>query len=178
MLGPFQKKEVQRTKQRYDRKTKCLLLEPNDVVLVRKMSHTGKHKIQNRVEDEEYIIVSQHNSAIPMYIVQPVVGGQQRTLHRNLLLPLGYTLNEVEDSDEEIEVASPVEVKRSFDRVRKPFKVDQIDKSIAIVSEPSLTLVILLLPFVKNLLNFQQQMMMCKKVLNFQQQMMMCKKAS
>ena len=82
----FSEKEVQRTKQRYDRKAKFVLLEPNDVVLVRKMSHTGKHKIQNRWEDEEYIIVSQPNSDKPLYIVQPVVGGKQRTLHRNLLL--------------------------------------------------------------------------------------------
>ena len=100
------------------------------------MSHTGKHKIQNRWEDEEYITVSQSNSPIPVYIVQHVVGGKQRTLHRDLLLPLSYKLNEVEDSDEDIEMASRVEVKRSFDRVRKPIKVDQIDKSIAIVSEP------------------------------------------
>ena len=82
-LGPFQKKEVQRTKQRYNKKEKFVLLEPNDVLLVRKMSHTGKHKIQNRWEDEEYIIVSQPNSAIPLYIVQPVVGGKQSTLHMN-----------------------------------------------------------------------------------------------
>ena len=74
------------------------------------MSHTGKHKIQNRWEDEEYIIVSQPNSDIPEYIVQPALGGKQRALKSNLLLPLGYTLNEVEDSDEEIEMASPVEV--------------------------------------------------------------------
>ena len=115
----FSEKEVQRTKQRYDRKAKFVLLEPNDVVLVRKMSHTGKHKILNRWKDEEYIIVSQPNSDIPVYIVQPVVGGKQRNLHRNLLLPLVYKLNEVEDSDE-IEMASPVEVKTSFERVRKP----------------------------------------------------------
>ena len=132
----FQKKEVQRTKQRYDRKAKFILLEPNEVVLVRKMPHTEKHKIHNRWEDEECIIVSQPSSAIPVYIVQPVVGGKQRTLHRNLLHPLVYKLNEVEDSDEEIEMPSPVEVKRSFERVRKQIKVDQIDKSIAIVSEP------------------------------------------
>ena len=53
----FSEKEVQRTKQRYDGKAKFVLLEPDDVVFVRKMSHTRKHKIQNRWEDEEYIIV-------------------------------------------------------------------------------------------------------------------------
>ena len=69
-----------------------------------------------------------------------MIGGKQRTLHKNFLLPLGYKLNEVEDSDEEIEMASPVEVKHSFERVRKPIKVDQIDKSITIVSEPLIDL--------------------------------------
>ena len=72
-----------------------------------------ENKILNRLKDEEYITVSQPNSDIPVYIVQPVVGGKQRTLHRNLLLPLGFNLNEVEDRDEDIEMASPVEVKRS-----------------------------------------------------------------
>ena len=104
------------------------------------MSHTGKSIIQNRWKDDEYIIVCQPNSAIPVYIVQPVVGGEQRTLHRNLLLPLGYKLNEVAESDEEIEMASQVEVKRSFERVREPVKFDQIDKSIATVSEPLIDL--------------------------------------
>ena len=75
-------------------KATFVILESNDVVLVRKMSHTGNHKFQNRWEDEEYIILSQPISAI--------VGGKQRILHRNLLLPLGYKLNEVEDSDEGI----------------------------------------------------------------------------
>ena len=37
-------------------------------------------------------------------------------------------------------MAIPVEVKRSFDRVRKPIKVYQIDKSIDIVSEPLIDL--------------------------------------
>ena len=32
----FSEKEAQRTKQRYDRRAKFVLLEPNDVVLVRK----------------------------------------------------------------------------------------------------------------------------------------------
>ena len=129
----FSERNVQRTKQRYDRKAKFVLLEPNDVVLIMKLSHTGKHKIQNRWKDEEYIIVSWPNSATPVYIVHPVVGDKQRTLHKNLLLPLGYKLNEVEDSDEEIEMVSSVEVKHAFERVRKPIKVDQIDKSITIV---------------------------------------------
>ena len=74
----FQKKRFKELN-KVSLESKIVLLEPNDVVLVRKMSCTGKHKIQNRWEDEEYTIVSQPNSAIPVYIVQPVVGSKQNS---------------------------------------------------------------------------------------------------
>ena len=70
------------------------------------MTHTGKHKIQNKWEDDEYIVVSQASSDIPVYIVQPISSGKQKTLHRNLLFPLGYQADENVESDEEIEMAS------------------------------------------------------------------------
>ena len=44
----FSEKEVKRTQQRCDRKAEFVLLELNDVVLGRIMSHTRKRKIQNR----------------------------------------------------------------------------------------------------------------------------------
>ena len=90
----FFEKEAQRSKNMYDRKAKFVYLEPDDVVLVRKMTNTGKHKIQNRWEGDEYVVVSQPNSDIPMYIVQPISRGKQKTLHGNLLLPLGYKVDE------------------------------------------------------------------------------------
>ena len=42
------------------------------------MTHIGKHKIQNRWEDDEYVVVSQPNSDIPLYIVQQISGGKQK----------------------------------------------------------------------------------------------------
>ena len=108
-------------------------------------------------------MVSQPNSDIPVYIVQPVVGDKHRTLHRNLLLPLGYKLNEFEDSNEEMEMASPVKVKRPFDRIRKPIKVDQIDKSIAIVSEPLIDLSDSSTPISKESPKLPETMVMSKK---------------
>ena len=72
------------------------------------MTHTGKHKIQNRWEDDEYVVVSQPNSDIPVHIVQLISVGKQKTLHRNLLLPLGYKVDQNVESNDEIEMVSPL----------------------------------------------------------------------
>ena len=60
-----------------------------------------------------------------MYIGQPISGGKQKTLHRNLLLTLGYKVGENVESDEEIEMVSLLfEFKGNSERVNKPIKVD------------------------------------------------------
>ena len=107
-LGPFYEKVAQRSKTRYDRKAKFVSLEPDDVVLMRKMTHTGKPKIQNRWEDDEYLVVSQPNCDMPVYIVQAISGGKHKTLHMNLLLPLSYKVDENVESDDEIEMVRPL----------------------------------------------------------------------
>ena len=43
-------------------------------------------------EPEEYVVIEQSIAGTPVYKVQPVNGGNIRTLHRNLLLPLGVKL--------------------------------------------------------------------------------------
>ena len=108
-----QEKESKRQKQRYDRKAKHILLQEKDLVLVRVVAHKGRHKIQNRWEDEEYVVVRQPDPSIPVFVVKPISGGKERTLHRNLLLPLGTQVDSHSDenndssSDEEIEVILP-----------------------------------------------------------------------
>ena len=87
------------------------------------MTNTGKHKIQNRLEDDEYVVVSQPNSDIPVYIVQSISGGKQKTLHRNLLLPLGYKVDENVESDEEIEMVSLLfEFNRNSERIKNQLR--------------------------------------------------------
>ena len=54
----------------------------------------GKHKIPQKGEEEEYAVNSQPYAGIPVYEVQPVVGGKKRMLQRNLLLTLGSKLRE------------------------------------------------------------------------------------
>ena len=63
-------------------------LEIGDLVLVRKTVWKGKHKIQDRWESDEYQVIGQLTSGIPVYKVECVAEGRTRILHRNLLLPL------------------------------------------------------------------------------------------
>ena len=64
--------------------------------------HKGRHKLQDKWEPEEYVVVEQPIAGTPVYRVQPVTGGNIRTLHRNLLLPLGVKLEPDYDSNDSI----------------------------------------------------------------------------
>lgn len=92
-------KEAARQKKLYDRRSRGAQLLPYDLVLVKKVAFAGRHKIQDRWENEEYVVVSQPDPAIPVYRVQPVNGGDIRVLHRNLLLPLGIQLKPGDNED-------------------------------------------------------------------------------
>ena len=84
--------EAQRQKRLYDKRSRDLVLSPGDLVLVRIVKWTARHKIRDKWEEEEYVVVSQPDPEIPVYKVKPLDGGKVRTLHRNLLLPLGLQL--------------------------------------------------------------------------------------
>ena len=52
-------------------------------------------KFRDRWEEGEYVIIDQPNPDIPVYTVKPVDADLPvRTLHRNLLLPLGVQMKE------------------------------------------------------------------------------------
>ena len=74
----------------------------NDVVLVKVVANKSRHKIQDKWEPEEYVVIEQPIAGTPVYKVQPVTGGSIRTLHRNLLLPLGVKLEPDYKSDDSI----------------------------------------------------------------------------
>ena len=82
-------KEADRHKRIYDRKCRAVQLHPGDLVLVKVVAFKGRHKIQNRWESGEYVVLQQPDPIIPVYVVKPAEGGKQRVLHRNLLLPIG-----------------------------------------------------------------------------------------
>ncbi|XP_061186930.1 uncharacterized protein LOC133195066 [Saccostrea echinata] len=80
----------ERQKRNYDLKVRSAILEKGDRVLVKITSFDGKHKLADKWESTPYIIVDQPNSTIPVYIVKEEGSNRQRTIHRNLLLPIGY----------------------------------------------------------------------------------------
>ena len=91
--------EANRQKKLYDRRSKDVVLTPGDLVLVRIVKWTERHKIQDKWEQEEYVVVSQPDPFLPVYKVRPISGGNTRTLHRNSILPLGLQMKSIEDQD-------------------------------------------------------------------------------
>ena len=86
----------------YDKSIRGPQLQEKDIVLVKIVAHKGRHKLQDKWEPEEYLVVEQAIAGTPVYRVQPVTGGNIRTLHRNLLLPIGVKLEPDYDSDDSI----------------------------------------------------------------------------
>ena len=84
----FTDKESSRQKALFDKRSKDLRLQPGDLCLVKKTAWQARHKIQNKWEDDLYVILSQNNEDIPVYTIRNTVTLNEKTLHRNLLLPL------------------------------------------------------------------------------------------
>ena len=94
--------QANKYKSSYDKSIKGPQLQEKDIVLVKIVAYKGRHKLQDKWESEEYVVVEQPIAGTPVYRVQPVTGGNIRTLHRNLLLPLGVKLEPDYDSDDSI----------------------------------------------------------------------------
>ena len=94
--------QASKYKSSYDKSIKGPQLQEKDLVLVKIVAHKGRHKLQDKWEPEEYVVVEQPIAGTPVYRVQPVTGGNIRTLHRNLLLPLGVKLEPDYDSGDSI----------------------------------------------------------------------------
>ena len=85
----YSDQQANKYKHSYDKSVKGPQLHENDLVLVKIVAHKGRHKLQDRWEPEEYVVIEQPIAGTPVYKVKPVNGDNVRTLHRNLLLPLG-----------------------------------------------------------------------------------------
>ena len=94
--------QANKYKTSYDKSMKGPQLQEKDIVLVKIVAHKGRHKLQDKWEPEDYVVVEWHIAGTPVYKVQPVTGGNIGTLHRNLLLPLGVKLEPDYDSDDSI----------------------------------------------------------------------------
>ena len=98
----YSDQQAKKYKQGYDKSVKGPQLHENDLVLVKIVAHKGRHKLQDRWEPEEYVVIEQPTAGTPVYKVKPVNGNNVRTLHRNLLLPLGVKLEPDYESDDSI----------------------------------------------------------------------------
>ena len=77
-----------RHKELYDRRCRGAALDIGDLVLIKTTAWKGKHKIQDRWENDEYQVIEQPTPGIPVYKVKCIAGSKTRVLHHNLLLPL------------------------------------------------------------------------------------------
>ena len=98
----YSDQQASKYKHSYDKSVKGPQLHENDLVLVKIVAHKGRHKLQDRWEPEEYAVIEQPIAGTPVYKVKPVNGDNVRTLHRNLLLPLGVKLEPDYESDDSI----------------------------------------------------------------------------
>ena len=98
----YSDQQASKYKHSYDKSVKGPQLHENDLVLVKIVAHKGRHKLQDRWEPEEYVVIEQPIAGTPVYKVKPVNGDNIRTLHRNLLLPLGVKLEPDYESDDSI----------------------------------------------------------------------------
>ena len=122
----YSSEQAQKYKTSYDKSVKGPQLQVNDLVLVKIVAHKARHKIQDKWESEEYIVIEQPIPGTPVYRVRPVTGTKVRTLHRNLLLPLGVKYQPDIDSDEsdsdESDSDDSVHVDTSHSRSNQPEK--------------------------------------------------------
>ena len=98
----YSDQQAQNYKSSYVKSIKGPQLQEKDIVLVKVVAHKGRHKLQDKWKPEEYVVIEQPIAGTPVYKVQPVNGGNIRTLHRNLLLPLGVKLEPDYKSDDSI----------------------------------------------------------------------------
>ena len=82
-------KSRQKQKWYYDKRVRGAVVEVGDKVLVKRLAHTGKEKIEDKWENDVYIVLRRPNPDIPVYEVQREDRrGRVRVLHRNHLFPM------------------------------------------------------------------------------------------
>ena len=86
-----------RNKSRYDVAAHAAELEVGDLVLVRRLGHRVCGKLSDKWEDGVYTVTAKSTN-IPVYTVTDS-NGVKRTLHRNMLLPVGHLNVEAEVSE-------------------------------------------------------------------------------
>ena len=94
-------KQAQKYKSSYHKKVRGSQLKMNDIVLVKGVAWKGRHKIQNKWEPSEYVVIEQPNLKVQVYKVKSLEDNKIRVLHRNMLLPLGIKFIPEDESDQD-----------------------------------------------------------------------------
>ena len=128
-------------KKLYDRRSRGVELLPQDLVLVKKVAWTSRHKVQDKWEEGEYVVLSRPDPYLPVCKVQSVEGGKVRTLHRNLLLPLGLQLKTDSDMDSQETTSAEFEQQDGvFEKAsgKSPKDYDLLDSGTSDAIEPDI----------------------------------------
>lgn len=103
-------KSKQYQKARYDLKCRGISLQKGDLVLVRKKAVHWCDKLADKWEQDIYEVLSKPYRDLPVYEVRSREGGRKRTLHRNMLLPVGYPMQDsAKSKSKKGRKANPVE---------------------------------------------------------------------
>ena len=76
---------------------------------MRECAFDGPHKLKDKWSEDIFIVTERPHSNMPVYRVRPESGGRERTLHRNLLLPVESIRDDTPPHPEE-EESLPQEV--------------------------------------------------------------------
>ena len=80
---------------------------------MRQKTFKKKHKIQDKWEEDVYVVVAQPNENFTVFIVLNEKSQRSRTLHRNILFPLGQEL-QCEDIGQRVETShSQIEIENT-----------------------------------------------------------------
>ena len=108
-------------KKLYDSRIRGAMIQVGDRVLVRALAFDGKHKLADRWEEDVYIVHSQPNAHVPVFMVEKEKGhGKARTLHRNLLLPIGSLPLPDTDPKKTTKSSDPVKSQTTTDHTEGP----------------------------------------------------------
>ena len=124
-------KTAETNKKYYDqKKARAATVKEGDLVLVRNVTVRGKQKIADRWESDPYVVLRQPNPDLPVFEVKKDSSRSTRirTLHRNLLLPIGYsTSRECDEDDDDDEDEDSVAEDSAIEETAEE-KVDDISK--------------------------------------------------
>ena len=100
----YNEREMNHHKTYYDKRTKCMSLNPDDIVMVRVKAFGSDRKVADKWEQNPYIVIQQMDGKL-VFKVRPLDttdNKRDRVLHRIMLYPLQL----IRDEDNSIIVES------------------------------------------------------------------------